>query len=319
MYCQAIDRYCNANNHSKGKQMAQPGKWKGLVTTEKLGLALGFLGVAGFSLTFPATRVAVTYLDPVLVGLGRSVAAGALAAALLWLTRQPPPTRAQVRSLAVVAGGVIIGFPLLSAWALRQLPASHAAVLGAILPLLTAIVGALRTGERASSSFWVAAVLGSGVVVTFAWVSGTSGAHGADIALLAAALAAAVGYAEGGRLAKEMGGWQVICWALVLAAPVVALPAAFAAGRHGLLAPPEAWLGFAYVSLVSQLLGFFLWYQGMALAGVVRVSQIQLLQPFLTMLAAALLLGEHITLKMAGFGVAAVAAVAAGQQFTTKN
>jgi drug/metabolite transporter (DMT)-like permease len=118
-------------------------------------------------------------------------------------------------------------------------------------------------------------------------------------------------------LAKEMGGWQVICWALVLAAPVTALPAAFSAGRHGLAAPPEAWLGFAYISLVSQLFGFFLWYQGMALAGVMRVSQMQLLQPFLALTASALLLGEHVTLEMAGFGAAAVAAVAAGQRFKT--
>jgi drug/metabolite transporter (DMT)-like permease len=193
--------------------------------------------------------------------------------------------------------------------------ASHAAIVSAVVPLLTAIAGALRAGERASPGFWGAAILGSGIVLSFAWVSGAGGLQTADAVLLAVALAVAVGYAEGGRLAREMGGWQVICWALVFAAPVAAVPAAFAAGRHGLLAPAQAWLGFAHVSLVSQLLGFFLWYRGMALAGVVRVSQMQLLQPFLAMLASAVLLGEHVTLEMAAFGGAAVAAVAAGQRF----
>lgn len=281
---------------------------------ENTGLLLGLLGVIGFSATLPSTRLAVTYLDPMLVGLGRLLVAAVLALVLLLLLRQPLPSRSQIKSLFIAAAGVIVGFPLLSSWAMQQLPAAHAAIIVAILPLFTAIAGAVRTHARPSLGFWLASLAGSATVLLFATLSDASGLRQADLILIAAAMVCAVGYAEGGRLAKEIGGWQVICWALVLAAPFLLLPVAFAIYRHGLTAPKEAWLGFAYVSVVSQLLAFVLWYQGMALGGVVRVSQMQLLQPFFTLAISASLLGEKITPMMMGVAVIVVCTVAIGRR-----
>lgn len=278
------------------------------------GLVLGMLGVIGFSATLPATRLAVTALDPTLVGLGRSLVAAVFALLLLLLLPQPNPTGRQIKSLFIAAAGVIVGFPLLSAWAMQQLPAAHGAIVIAILPLFTAIAGAGRTGVRPSPGFWLASLAGSATVLMFAAWSSAGGLQLADVILLAAAMVGAVGYAEGGHLAKEIGGWQVICWALVLAAPFLVLPVGIAIYQHGINAPREAWLGFAYVSVVSQLLAFFLWYQGLALGGVVRVSQVQLVQPFLTLAISTVLLGEKITPLMICVAVIVVATVAIGRR-----
>lgn len=281
---------------------------------ETAGLWYGLLGVLSFSLTLPATRVAVAALDPTVVGLGRALLAALVAGLLLTATRQRRPSRAEWRSLAIVACGVILGFPFLSAWALRQVPAAHGAIVIGLLPLATALVATLRGGERPSRMFWLAGLAGSAAVVGFALISGAGGLHAADLALLGAVAAGAVGYAEGGRLARSLGGWQVICWALVLAAPFISLPVGLALWQHGAAAPPLAWLCFGYVALISQLFGFFAWYHGLALGGVARVSQLQLLQPFLTLVASALLLGEHVTLATIGVALVVVAAVAVGRR-----
>jgi drug/metabolite transporter (DMT)-like permease len=261
------------------------------------GMAYGLLGVLGFSLTLPATRLAVASIDPLVVGLGRSLVAACLAAPVLFLTRQPKPAQVHLRGLALVILGVIIGFPVLSAWAMRIVPASHGAVVLGLLPLATALAGALRAHERPSLTFWCASAVGSFTVVGFALATGGGSFHPADLALLGAVALAALGYAEGGRLARELGGWQVICWALVFAAPLLVIPVAFRIWQHGLAATPSAWGGFAYVSVVSMFLGFFAWFHGLAVGGVARVSQLQLLQPFFTLAAAAMFLGERF-----GFG-----------------
>jgi drug/metabolite transporter (DMT)-like permease len=266
-------------------------------SSQRPGLAAwlyGLLGVVCFSLTLPATRLAVTDLDPTFVGLGRALVAATLAALLLVATRQPYPSRSQIRSLSLVAAGVVVGFPILSAWALRSIPANHGAIMLGLLPLATATAGVLRAGDRPSLGFWIASSAGSAVVVAFALLSGGGQLHGADLALLAAVVAAALGYAEGTRLAREIGSWQVICWALLLAAPFLLVPVGLtmASGVH---ASPEAWAGFAYVSVVSMFLGFFAWYRGLALGGVAHIGQLQLLQPFFTLAASAVLLGESIT------------------------
>jgi drug/metabolite transporter (DMT)-like permease len=265
---------------------------------ELRGLLFGFAGVLGFSLTLPATRLAVADLDPTFVGLGRALVAALLAGIVLWLTRQSWPARTHLRGLLSVAAGVVIGFPLLSAWALRQVPASHGAIMLGLLPLATAVAGVLRAGERPSWSFWAASVAGSACVVGFALATGDGQIHSADGALLGAVAAAAFGYAEGGRLARTLGGWQVICWALLLAAPILLIPVVWSALVHGLQASPGAWLGFAYVSIISMFLGFFAWYHGLALGGIARVGQVQLLQPFLTLGASAVLLHETVTPAM---------------------
>jgi drug/metabolite transporter (DMT)-like permease len=264
------------------------------VTTRRAGFVYGFIGVAAFSLTLPATRVAVAGLDPVFVGLGRAVVAALLAAIVLAVTRTQFPGWRVLPRLALVAGGVVVGFPLFSAWAMRYVPAAHGAVVIGLLPLATAMAGAWLAHERPSRLFWACAVTGSAVVVAFALWQGGGAPHPADGLLVLAVAAAAIGYAEGGRLARTLGAWQVICWALVLSAPLVAIPTAFAADDRLATASAAAWAGFAYVSVVSMFLGFFAWYRGLALGGIAAVGQVQLLQPFLTIFASALLLGERI-------------------------
>jgi drug/metabolite transporter (DMT)-like permease len=260
----------------------------------RAGLLWGFVGVASFSLTLPATRVAVAALDPVFVGLGRAVIAALLAAIVLVVSRAPWPGRALLPRLAIVAAGVVIGFPLFSAWALRHVPAAHGAVVIGLLPLATAMAAAWIAHERPSRLFWLCATFGSGVVVAFALWQGGGAPHPADLLLVLAVASAAIGYAEGGRLSRTMPGWQVICWALVLAAPIVAIPTALAIDARLLSAPLPAWIGFGYVSVVSMFLGFFAWYRGLALGGIATVGQVQLVQPFLTILASAWLLGERV-------------------------
>ncbi len=289
------------------------------IDPETLGFIYGFLGVLGFSLTLPATRVAVAELDPIVVGLGRAFVAAILAAVLLWATHQRLPSSKHLGSLIIVAAGVILGFPLLSAWAMHRVPAAHGAVILGVLPLATAIAGAVRAGERPSRSFWVASTVGSITVVSFGLITGAGQLHPADMALLGSVIAAALGYAEGGRLARVLGGWQVISWALVLAAPIEVIPVTIAVLQHGLVASPIAWLGFGYVSIVSQFVAFFAWYQGLAIGGVARVGQIQLLQPFLTILASALLLGEKLTPITLGAACIVVASVALGKQASIRR
>lgn len=281
--------------------------------SETIGFAYGLLGVLIFSLTLPATRLAVKDLDATVVGLGRAVVAAVLAAILLKVTRQPRPGRRHFPSLLIIALGVIVGFPLLSAWAMRSLPAAHGAIILGVLPLATATVGVLRTGDRPSRAFWFYSGLGSLIVIGFAILAGGGSLHRADLALLGAVVAAAIGYAEGGRLSRELGGWQVICWALVLVAPFLAIPIALTIGQHGLQASPQSWLGFGYVSVFSMFLGFFAWYHGLAIGGVARVSQVQLLQPFLTLFAAAGLLHEPVTSLTIGTALIVVIVVALGR------
>ena len=262
---------------------------------ETIGLVYGFLGVLCFSLTLPATRAAVADLDPVIVGLGRSMVAAMLAAILLRITHQKTPSRRQIKSLIVVALGVVIGFPILSAWAMVNLPASHGAIVLGIAPLATAISGTLRTGDRPSGGFWLASILGSATVVSFAVYSGAGHLQIGDLALLGAMIVASFGYAEGALLAQVMGGWKVISWGLIVAVPMMILPVIAAVWQHGLVASPTAWLGFGYIAVFSQFLAFFAWYKGLAMGGVARVGQVQLLQPFLTIAASALLLRESIS------------------------
>jgi len=275
--------------------------------------ALGFLGVASFSLTFPMTRVAVAELDPVFVGLGRAIVAAVLALLVLQWQRAPWPTRQQAARLIVVALGVVVGFPLLSAWAMRSVDSSHGAIVAGLLPLATAAGGAWRAKERLSLRWWLCAAAGSTLVLGHALLAGAGALGNADLALLGAVLAAAIGYTEGALLAREMPAERVICWALVIAAPVILLvlalyplqwqPASFA-----------AWGAFAYVSAFSMFLGFFAWYRGLARGGIARISQIQLLQPFLTLLAAAFLFGELVRPGMWLFAAGVVTCVAVGRR-----
>ncbi len=279
-------------------------------TTE--GLLLGALAVTAFSLSLPATRAAVTELGGTVVGLGRAVVAAGLAAALLAARRERLPERRHWPRLALVALGVVVGFPLLSAIALRDMPATHGAVLVGLLPGATAVAAVLRARERPSAAFWMASAAGLVCVLIFAMAQGAGRLTAGDGLVLLAVAAGALGYAEGGALARELGGWRVICWALVLALPVLVPVVALSVGAHVPQASPRAWLGFGYVSLVSMFLGFFAWYRAMALGGVARVGQLQLLQPLLTLCWSALLLGEDVGRGALGTALLVVLCVLAG-------
>ena len=289
-------------------------------TAETRGLALGLLGVVIFALTLPMTRLAVgTPEAPLMSGLfiamGRAAVAGALSAMLLWAQRAPWPQRADWWPLVLTALGVVFGFPLLTSIAMRHVGAVHASVIVGVLPLATAAVGALLHRQRPSPAFWACALLGTALVVAFALLrSGSAGLalHPADLLLLGAMLCAAVGYGYGARLSHHMRADAVICWALVLSLPV-SLPLAWLAWPQAAV-PAAAWGGFAYVAVFSMWLGFFAWYRGLALGGTVRVSQVQLAQPFMSMLFAVPLLGESLDAVSVAFSLAVLATVAIGRR-----
>src|SRR5215470_15757006 len=258
------------------------------------GLFFGWVGVLLFSGTVVATRFAVRELDATFIALGRALVAGLLAAAVLWARRAPLPSRAQWRRIALVAGGVVVGFPWLITLALRTMPAAHGAVIVGLLPMATSVLAVIRGGERPSPAFWAASGAGLLGILVFASTRGAHGLGQADLLALGAVLLGAIGYCEGGLLAREMPAAHVICWALVLSAPFLAPPTAWVVTRVGVSAGPAAWAGFAYVAVLSMFLGFFAFYRGMAEAGIARVSQIQLAQPICSLVWSALFLGEHI-------------------------
>lgn len=274
----------------------------------------GSVGVLAFSFSLPATRLAVDDLDPTVVGLGRALVAAALAGALLAWRREPLPARADWPRLAIVAIGVVIGFPILTSLALRDVPSAHASVIVGLLPAATAVMAVARAGERPSPAFWAAAGAGLVAVLIFAATQGAGGVSTADVYTLIAVPLCALGYAEGGALARRYGGWQVICWALVLAAPALIPIVALAAADAGLHADAESWLGFAYVAAISMFLAFFAWYRGLALGGVARIGQIQLAQPVITLVWAAALLGEEVTAGTVAAALAVLACVGATQR-----
>lgn len=278
------------------------------------GWRLAFLGIAGFSLTLPATRLAVLHLDPWFVALGRGVVAAGLAAIVLLLTRQPWPRLDQVRSLAVVALGIAVGFPVLSAWAMRELPASHGSIALSVTPLATALFAAWLAEERLPRRFWAAALGGAGAVLAYAVEAGGGSLRLGDLWLFAASLLAALGYAVGARLTRSLGGWQVISWALVLALPWLLPPLGWVMAHTDLSAPSEAWAGFVYVAVVSQFLAFIVWYRGMSLGGIARIGQLQLLQPFLTLGACAAWLGEPLTGSLLGAASAVLLSLCISQR-----
>ncbi len=284
--------------------------------TPNAGLLWGTVGVLAFSLSLPLTRLAIAGgLTASFVGIGRAVVSGLLALATLAAMRQPLPAARLLPRLAVVGACVVLGFPLLTALALARVPAAHGIVVTGLLPAATAVAAVLRAGERPSRRFWLAALAGVACVLAFAAVQGAGRFEPADALLLAAVLLCGLGYAEGGALARELGGLQVISLALVLSLPVTAALTLIQLDTASLArATPAAWAGFAYVSAISSFAGFFAWYRGLALGGVARVGQLQLAQPVLSLAWAWLLLGEAITLPMAATALAVLACVVATQK-----
>ncbi len=275
----------------------------------------GFIGVVIFSGSLPATRLAVLEFDPVFLTVLRAAIAGVLAVALLWLFRERRPTRKQWMSLFIVAMGVVLGFPLLTALALQHVTSAHSIVFVGLLPLATAIFGVLRGGERPRPVFWIFSVLGSALVVGFAISQGLTASPTGDLLMLAAIVACGLGYAEGAKLSRSLGGWQVICWALVLSLPLMAVLSLWLAPASFSTISLSAWLCLGYVSLFSMLIGFVFWYRGLAQGGIAAVGQLQLLQPFFGLALAATLLHEHVSVGMLAVTLGVILCVAGAKKF----
>ncbi len=276
----------------------------------------GFLGVLIFSGSLPATRVAVMDFDPVFLTAARATIAGLLGLVLLLGFGEKRPARGDLVSLVVVALGVVVGFPLLTALALEHITAARSIVFIGLLPLATALFGAIRGGERPRPAFWLFSCLGSALVAGFALMQDHSVSSSlGDLLMLAAVVVCGLGYAEGAKLSRTLGGWQVISWALVLSLPVMIviavarMPSSFAE-----VAQP-AWIGLVYVSLFSMLIGFVFWYRGLAQGGIAAVGQLQLLQPFFGLVLAAALLHESISVSMVVVTLAVVLCVAGARRF----
>ena len=279
------------------------------------GWGSGLLGIMIFSGSLPATRVAVADFSPMFLTSLRAVIAAVLGAAFLFTLQQTRPVRGDLVPLAIVALGVVVGFPLLTALALQHITAAHSIVFIGLLPLATAIFGVLRGGERPQPAFWLFSLLGAATVAGFALSRSDSGSVVGDLLMIAAIVLCGLGYAEGATLSRRFGGWQVISWALLLSLPMTAMIALFTlpAGWGSVGVP--AWISLAYVSIFSMLIGFLFWYRGLALGGIAGVGQLQLLQPFFGLTLAALLLHEPVAWTMIASTAVVVLCVAGAKRF----
>ncbi|MFD2056846.1 DMT family transporter [Mesorhizobium calcicola] len=275
----------------------------------------GFIGVLIFSGSLPATRVAVMDFDPIFLTSARAAIAGLLGVAMLLLFRQKRPERGDLLSLAIVALGVVVGFPLLTALALKHVTTAHSIIFVGLLPLATAIFGVLRGGDRPRLAFWLFSCVGSALVAGFALMQGVTASPVGDWLMLAAIVACGLGYAEGAALSRKLGGWQVICWALTLSLPIT-LALTFATQPLSFAGVgSKAWIGLAYVSLFSMLIGFVFWYRGLAQGGIAAVGQLQLLQPFFGLALAATLLHEQVSPLMVVVTLGVVLCVFGAKKF----
>ncbi|WP_421952683.1 DMT family transporter [Pelagibacterium sp.] len=279
------------------------------------GWGSGLLGVIIFSGSLPATRVAVTDFSPLFLTSARAAIAALLAAVCLVALGQIRPRRSDLLSLVIVAIGVVIGFPLLTAWALEHITSARSIVFIGLLPLATAVFAVLRGGERPRPAFWLFSALGSTSVIVFAVSGGGAGALIGDLYMIAAIIVCGLGYAEGAKLSRRLGGWQVICWALVLSAPLMVALAMATLPLFGQTIGTPAWLGLAYVSVFSMLVGFIFWYRGLALGGIASVGQLQLLQPFFGLTLSGLVLGEPIATSMLAATAVIFVCVALARRF----
>lgn len=275
----------------------------------------GFIGVLIFSGSLPATRMAVLDLSPMFVTAARASIASLLALCILIIFKERRPAKAQLFPLIIVSIGVVFGFPLLSALALQHVTSAHSLVFLGMLPLTTAIFGVIRGSERPRPVFWIFSIIGSLLVVGFAVAQGITASPTGDILMLLAIILCGLGYAEGAQLSKTLGGWQVISWALVLALPVMAPIALYLLPSSPETIGTSAWMGLAYVSVFSMLIGFIFWYRGLAQGGIAAVGQLQLLQPFFGLALAATLLHEKVSIGMLVITLGVILCVAGSKKF----
>ncbi|MDR6457981.1 drug/metabolite transporter (DMT)-like permease [Chryseobacterium vietnamense] len=275
----------------------------------------GFIGVVLFSGGLPATKLAVMEMSPTFVTIVRAAVAGVLALTVLWLGKEKRPVKKDLIPLLLVSLGCVVGFPLLSALALQYLTSAHSIVFLGMLPLATAVFGVMRGGERPHPVFWFFSIVGSLLVIGYAVSQGISASPVGDILMLLAVILCGMGYAEGAKLSKTLGGWQVISWALVLALPIM-IPLFFIYFPDDIQNVSfQGWFGMAYISLFSMFIGFIFWYKGLAQGGIATVGQLQLLQPFFGLALAAWLLHEQVSIGILGVTVGVILCVAGTKKF----
>ena len=265
------------------------------LSIETKGMLIGFVGISIFSLTLPFTQMAVNEMSPFFVAFARATIAGICALILLIFTKSKFPNKIQIRRLIIIVIGVIYGFPIFTSIAMKTLPSSHSGIVLGILPLAMSLFAAIKYKEKPSSSFWMISIFGTFIVISYTFIDNNGSLMIEDLWLLFAILFAAIGYSEGGTLAKEMGSIGVISWALVISLPINLFASYLFYEINYASISFQAIISLTYVGLFSMFIGFFFWYKGIAIGGISRVGQVQLIQPFLTIVGAYFLTNEKIT------------------------
>lgn len=276
----------------------------------------GLIGVMIFSGSLPATRVAVLTMDPLFLTFTRASVAGALAIILIFTFRNTQPNTSQIMSLVIVSLGVVVGFPLLTAMALQHTTSAHSIVFLGLLPLVTALFGSMRGGECPGSAFWVFSLTGSFLIIGFALSQDISVSLKGDLLMLAAVLLCGMGYAEGAKLTRVLGGWQVISWALIISLPAMLVGTFLTMPVAVSEITPSAWIALGYVSIFSMLIGFMFWYKGLATGGIASVGQLQLLQPLFGLALSAVLLHEPVNPWMVSITLGVLLCVVGSRKFS---
>ncbi len=286
---------------------------------ESKGMLIGFIGILIFSLTLPVSKIAILSFDPYFIAFGRAALAGLVALAYLLYKKEPIPSKEDLVKFIVIALGVVFGFPIFTTVAMAQGSSSHGAVILGMMPLATTVIGVLRFKERPSIGFWLISILGAGLVVLYALLKNSGSFTYVDGLLVLGGISACIGYVEGGELSRRINPRVVISWTLVIALPVNMLMAGLTYSPEYIDADAVAWTSFIYLSLFSMFLGFFFWYEGLAIGGIARVSQVQLIQPFCTLIAASILLNDPLTLMNLIFAVLVVSTVILGKRMLIKR
>ena len=286
---------------------------------ETKGMLIGFIGILIFSLTLPVSKIAILSFDPYFIAFGRATLAGTVALAYLLYKKEIMPSKADFAKFVVIALGVVFGFPIFTTVAMTEGSSSHGAVILGMMPLATTVIGVIRFKERPSLGFWLVSLLGAALVVVYALLKSSGSFTYVDGLLVLGGISACVGYVEGGELSRKMNPRSVISWALVISLPVNIVMSYVTFNTQYVHAGPIAWTSFLYLSLFSMFIGFFFWYEGLAVGGIARVSQVQLLQPFCTLVVASVLLGDSLTIMNLFFAFLVVSTVVLGKRMLVKR
>ena len=286
---------------------------------ETKGMLIGFIGILIFSLTLPVSKIAVLSFNPYFIAFGRATLAGLVALAYLAYKKESLPSKIDFGKYVVIALGVVFGFPIFTTVAMTQGSSSHGAVILGMMPLATTVIGVIRFKERPSLGFWLVSLMGATLVVIYALLKNSGSFTYIDGLLVLGGICACVGYVEGGELSRRMNPRAVISWALVISLPINIVASFLTFNLEYINAGDVAWISFVYLSLFPMFLGFFFWYEGLAIGGIARVSQVQLIQPFCTLLAASVLLGDPITAMNLVFAVLVVSTVILGKRMLVKR